>query len=66
MICTLCMNICGHSSNANACFQYIFFMVYLVLVNVALKRNMVKQIWVHIGSCNGLLHDSTTPLPELT
>ena len=31
---------------------------------VAWWRHMVKWIWVHLGSGNGLLPDSTKPLPE--
>ena len=28
------------------------------------KRNMASEIWVNIGSGNGMLPDGTKPLPE--
>ena len=31
---------------------------------VALRRQMVTEIWVNIGSGNGLLPDGTKPLPD--
>ena len=34
-------------------------------LTVALWRHMATEIWVHIGSGNGLLPDGTKPLPEI-
>ena len=37
---------------------------YMQLTHWASWRHMVTDIWVNIGSGNGLLSDDTKPLPE--
>ena len=40
------------------------FLKCLIWLIVAYWRHMVTEIWVNIGSGNGLLPDGTKPLPE--
>ena len=47
--------------NGHVIFMYAGIKVELI---VALWRHMATEIWVNIGSGNGLLPDGTKPLPE--
>ena len=38
--------------------------MFLSTLILAKCRHMAKEIWVNIGSGNGLLPDGTKPLPE--
>ena len=46
------------------CWNFITHMPYIIVLNLT-HHDPVTQIWVSVGSENGLLSDSTKPLPEL-